>query len=293
MGFHDRGYAFSDRGRAPDWTAVMTIVLATVAVFVAALVAADRLPIEEWLALWSDVPWHPWRAFELVTYGLVHEPLGPGRPFPWHLVGNMVTLWFFGRAVEDLVGRAEFYRFYVAALVIGGLAWLVSVNLPAPSRMPVPLIGASGAVLAVLAAFIWNFPHTTVLMWGVLPVPAWALGILYVVWDVQGAADGGGNVAHVTHLAGGVFGLLYAWRGWDLGSLADRPRRLLARLRGGRRGMRIVGADEADEDAEPLQDAVDRILEKISRSGSASLTPAERDTLARASRRLKERQRTP
>jgi membrane associated rhomboid family serine protease len=291
MGIHDRGYSFSDRGRSPEWTAVITLVVATVAVFVACLVAADRLPIEGWLALWSDVARHPWRAFELLTYGFVHQPVGPGQPFPWHLVGNMLTLWFFGRAVEDLVGRAEFYRFYLTALVVGGLAWLVSVNLPAPSPVPVPLIGASGAVLAVLAVFVWNYPHTTVLIWGILPVPAWALGILYVVWDLQGAAHGGGNVAHVTHLAGAAFGLLYAWRGWDLGGLVDGPRRLLARLRGRRRGMRVVRSDEDDD--EPLQDAVDRILEKISRSGSSSLTPAERDTLARASRRLKDRQQTP
>jgi hypothetical protein len=56
--------------------------------------------------------------------------------------------------------------------------------------------------------------------------------------------------------------------------------------------MRVVRSDD-DDDVEPLQDVVDRILEKISRSGSSSLTPAERDTLARASRRLKDRQRTP
>jgi membrane associated rhomboid family serine protease len=291
MGLHDRGYSTSVRGRPSEWTAVVTLIVATVAVFVACLVVADRLPIEEWLALWSDVARHPWRAFELVTYGFVHQPVGPGQSFPWHLVGNMLMLWFFGRAVEDLVGRAEFYRFYVTALVVGGLAWLVSVNLPAPSPVPVPLIGASGAVLAVLAVFVWNYPHTTVLIWGILPVPAWSLGVLYVVWDLQGAAHGGGNVAHVTHLAGAAFGLLYAWRGWDLGGLADGPRRLLARLRGGRRGMRVVRSDEDDD--EPLQDSVDRILEKISRSGSSSLTPAERDTLARASQRLKDRQRMP
>jgi membrane associated rhomboid family serine protease len=291
MGFHDRGYSYSDRGRLPEWTAVITLIVATVAVFVACLVSAERLPIEGWLALWSDVAWHPWRAFELLTYGFVHQPVSPGQSFPWHLVGNMLTLWFFGRAVEDLVGRAEFYRFYMTALVVGGLAWLVSVNLPAPSPVPVPLIGASGAVLAVLAVFVWNYPHTTVLIWGILPVPAWALGILYVVWDVQGAAHGGGNVAHVTHLAGAAFGLLYAWRGWNLGGLADGPRRLLARLRGRRLGIRVVHSDEDDDGS--LQDAVDRILEKISRSGSSSLTSAERDTLARASRRIKDRQRTP
>ena len=154
--------------------------------------------------------------------------------------------------------------------------------------------------MAVLAVFIWYFPRQTVLLWGVLPVPAWALGILYFVSDVQGAAAGGGNVAHVAHVAGAIFGLLYAWRGWQLGDLTD----VLAAFR--RRRMRVVRPD--DDTTSPrrppapprdasrldadLQQEVDRILEKISRSGESSLTSAERDTLTQASRRLKERSRS-
>jgi hypothetical protein len=147
----------------------------------------------------------------------------------------------------------------------------------------------------VLAVFIWYFPRQTVLLWGVLPVPVWALGVLYFLSDLQGAATGGGNVAHVAHLAGATFGGLYAWRGWDLTDLLELPSRLWRRTR-----MRVVRPDDDgparrpradDEDDETLQQAVDRILEKISRSGASSLTPDERDTLTRASRRLKERSR--
>jgi hypothetical protein len=102
-------------------------------------------------------------------------------------------------------------------------------------------------------------------------------------------------VAHVAHLAGATFGGLYAWRGWDLTDLLELPSRLWRRTR-----MRVVRPDDDgparrpradDEDDETLQQAVDRILEKISRSGASSLTPDERDTLTRASRRLKERSR--
>ncbi|NDC53056.1 MAG: rhomboid family intramembrane serine protease [Planctomycetia bacterium] len=298
MGFSDRGYYRPEPSASflQEWTGVLTIVVANVAIWVANLLGGNEVRVNDFLALEGDLPQHLLKAWELVSYGFVHDAHNP-----WHLVFNMLALWFFGRDVEEIMGRAEFFRFYVTAIVVAGIAWLVSVQaghaLQAPRMF---LVGASGAVMAVLAVFIWNFPRTTVLLWGVLPVPAWALGILYLVSDVQGAAAGGGNVAHVAHVGGAVFGLLYAWRGWHMGGLGD----LAASLR--RRRVRVVRPeDEFDRPRRPpapprepprldaeLQEEVDRILEKISRSGESSLTAPERETLTRASHRLKERTRT-
>ena len=298
MGFSDRGYYRSEPSNSflQEWTGVLTIIVANIAVWVANLLGANEFPVNRFLALEGDLPQHLLKAWELVTYGFVHDSQNP-----WHLVFNMLALWFFGREVEEIMGRAEFFRFYVTAIVLAGLAWLVSVQFGQPLQAPrMFLVGASGAVMAVLAVFIWYFPRQTVLLWGVLPVPAWALGILYFVSDVQGAAAGGGNVAHVAHVAGAIFGLLYAWRGWQLGELTN----VLATFR--RRRMRVVRPDddatsprrppapprEASRLDADLQQEVDRILEKISRSGESSLTSAERDTLTQASRRLKERSRS-
>lgn len=298
MGFSDRGYYRPESSNAflQEWTGVLTIIVANIAVWVANLLGANEFPVNRFLALEGDLPQHLLKAWELVTYGFVHDSQNP-----WHLVFNMLALWFFGREVEEIMGRAEFFRFYLTAIVLAGLAWLVSVQVGQPLQAPrMFLVGASGAVMAVLAVFIWYFPRQTVLLWGVLPVPAWALGILYFVSDVQGAAAGGGNVAHVAHVAGAIFGLLYAWRGWQLGDLTN----VLAAFR--RRRMRVVRPDDAatsprQPPAPPrdasrldadLQQEVDRILEKISRSGESSLTSAERDTLTQASRRLKERSRS-
>lgn len=298
MGFSDRGYYRSEPSNSflQEWTGVLTIIVANIAVWVANLLGANEFPVNRFLALEGDLPQHLLKAWELVTYGFVHDSQNP-----WHLVFNMLALWFFGREVEEIMGRAEFFRFYVTAIVLAGLAWLVSVQVGQPLQAPrMFLVGASGAVMAVLAVFIWYFPRQTVLLWGVLPVPAWALGILYFVSDVQGAAAGGGNVAHVAHVAGAIFGLLYAWRGWQLGELTN----VLATFR--RRRMRVVRPDDdATSSRRPpapprdaprldadLQQEVDRILEKISRSGESSLTSAERDTLTQASRRLKERSRS-
>jgi membrane associated rhomboid family serine protease len=298
MGFSDRGYYRSEPSNSflQEWTGVLTIIVANIAVWVANLLGANEFPVNRFLALEGDLPQHLLKAWELVTYGFVHDSQNP-----WHLVFNMLALWFFGREVEEIMGRAEFFRFYMTAIVLAGLAWLVSVQVGQPLQAPrMFLVGASGAVMAVLAVFIWYFPRQTVLLWGVLPVPAWALGILYFVSDVQGAATGGGNVAHVAHVAGAIFGLLYAWRGWQLGELTN----VLATFR--RRRMRVVRPDddatsprrpsapprEAPRLDADLQQEVDRILEKISRSGESSLTSAERDTLTQASRRLKERSRS-
>jgi hypothetical protein len=292
MGFADRGYYRSESPSfMEEWTGVLTIIVANVAVWVANLLGADEFPLNRFLALGGDLPNHLLKAWELVSYGFVHDSQNP-----WHLVFNMLALWFFGREVEAIMGRAEFLRFYFTAIVIAGLAWLVSVQIGSPLFAPgMSLRGASGAVMAVLAVFIWYFPRQTVLLWGVLPVPAWALGVLYFVSDLQGAASGGGQVANVAHLAGAIFGGLYAWQGWNLGLFTDlRERFRRSRMRVVRPEDEAPGGRVADArsqsalDAE-LQEAVDRILEKISRSGEGSLTNDERDTLTRASRRLKER----
>jgi membrane associated rhomboid family serine protease len=291
MGFSDRGYYRYDNSyrSASDWTAVITLIIANVAVWVLNLLADNQF--NEMLALNGALSQHLWEIWRLVTYGFAHD-FGS----PWHLAFNMLAIFFFGRAVEQVLGRAEFYRFYFSSIVIAGLAWVVSVNFFSGGMPPgrTYLIGASGGVMAVLAVFVWYFPRQEVLIWGVLPVPAWALGILYFVSDLQGAANGGGNVAHVAHIGGAVFGLLYAWRGWSLTGLAD----VGSRLRQMRRRFKVVRPEDDfgrgrhdDEDEVSLQAKVDDILEKISRSGESSLTADERDTLTRASRRFKGRSR--
>jgi membrane associated rhomboid family serine protease len=297
MGYQDRGYYRSPTsGFAPEWSAVNAIIAINVAVWLANFILAGdlfreffslKVSVNELLCLRSDLPSQLWRFWALLTYGFLHDDRAP-----WHLLFNMLTLWFFGRPVEAITGRAEFVRFYLTAIVVAGLAWLISERLggggPA-SR----LVGASGGVMAVLAAFIWYYPRQTVLIYGIIPVPAWALGILYFLSDLQGAGTQS-NVAHVAHLAGAGFGILYAWRGWNLDGLTEAPARWWSGLK--RQRLRIVRPDDdsdrrvaGDQDEPPLEQEVDRILEKIARSGEASLTQAERDTLTRASRRLKNR----
>ncbi|MFM7074777.1 MAG: rhomboid family intramembrane serine protease [Planctomycetaceae bacterium] len=298
MGFQDRGYYRSPGGGfAPEWSAVNTIIAVTAAVWLANFILAGdlfrelvslKVSLNDLLCLRSDLPIHLWKFWTLLTYGFLHDDRTP-----WHILFNMLTLWFFGRPVEAIMGRAEFLRFYGTAIMMAGLVWVIGERLGGSDGAS-RLVGASGGVMAVLAAFIWYYPRETVLIYGVLPVPAWLLGVFYLFMDLEGAGDRSSTVAHVAHLAGAAFGILYAWRGWSLDGLTAAPARLLANLR--RQRLRIVRPDDEpagrlgdDRDEPPLEQEVDRILEKIGRSGEASLTAAERDTLTRASRRLKDR----
>jgi membrane associated rhomboid family serine protease len=311
MGFQDRGYYRSPRaaGGMADWSAVNTIIAVNVAVWLANFILAGDLfreaislpvSLNDFFCLKADLFQKPWQAWQLLTYGFLHA--GPSLSQPgveysiWHIVFNMLTLWFFGRPVEGVTGKAEFIRFYCVAIVLSGLAWVVGENVIPHDQGTLPvLVGASGGVYAVVAVFIWYYPRDTILIYGVLPMPAWALGVLLLVLDVSGTVSQKSNVAHVAHLAGAAFGIVYAWRRMDFSALTDWPGQLLAKLRTPR--LRILRPEDdpsgrsGDSDADniPLEEEVDRLLEKISRSGEASLTPAERDALARASRRLKDR----
>lgn len=294
MGFQDRGYL--RQRQAPfmaDWTGVMLVIVLNVSLWLLNFVLDSgllpfRRSLDELFCLRADGNRGLLEVWRLLTYGFLHDPQSP-----WHLLFNMLGIWFFGREIEALMGRAEFLRFYCTAIVLAGLAWVASVRLAGGDGAP--LIGASGGVMAVLAVFIWYFPTQTVLIYGVLPVPAWALGLLLFFGDVSGATDKESHVAHVAHLAGAAFGILYAWQRWDLSGLTGLPGRLVGplfdRLFSRRTRMRVVRPDDDDGDDGPsLEVEVDRILAKISRSGESSLTPEERRTLTRASRRFRDRE---
>ncbi len=134
-----------------------------------------------------------------------------------HLGGNMLFLWIFGNNVEDAMGSVKFTLFYLA----GGIAALLLQVIVSPSSQ-VPTVGASGAIAAVLGAYIVLYPRARVVtvifiifFFTILELPALVvLGIwflqqaLFGYFDLANPAGGGGGVAYFAHIGGFVFGLL-------------------------------------------------------------------------------------
>lgn len=125
-----------------------------------------------------------------------------------HLLVNMLGLLFFGTAVEKELGSKEFLLYYLLTGFLAGLfsfaAYLVS------GGGFIPMLGASGAIFAVLLAFATLDPDAQILIWGVIPVRAPVMVLVYTAIEVLSQIFGAqSSVAHLTHLAGFGFGWLY------------------------------------------------------------------------------------
>ena len=130
-----------------------------------------------------------------------------------HLLGNMWFLWLFGAAVEGRLKTFSFLTVYIAAGLAGSLAHHYFVGLQAPD---IPTLGASGAIMGVLGAALYMFPHGKIttfwfffFRWGTFDVAMWVVAVFYLGGDFLSAMLGAETgVAHLAHLGGALGGFL-------------------------------------------------------------------------------------
>jgi membrane associated rhomboid family serine protease len=136
-----------------------------------------------------------------VTYMFMHGNIQ-------HILFNMLGLFIFGIHIERQMGSKEFLLYYFVTGAFAGIFSFIMYYLT--GNIIVILMGASGALYAVLLAYAVFFPTSMIYIWGILPLraPVMVLGytVLSLLFIITG---GGGNVAHLTHLAGFIFGWLY------------------------------------------------------------------------------------
>lgn len=151
--------------------------------------------------------------WQFVTYMFVHGGI-------WHLFSNMLGLFIFGSAVERSVGTREFLLFYFLTGTLSGIASFFVFLLTGTNAI---LLGASGALYALMLLFSVIYPRAVILVFGILPVRAPVLVLLYFAIELFSQMGSyGGSVAHMTHLSGLVFAFLYClirlrikpWEAW-------------------------------------------------------------------------------
>jgi len=196
-----------DASRRPGGSAIVTILLIVTNawVFFQEMQGGNRF-----VNTWSVIPYritHGQHTITLLTSMFMHAS--------WmHIIGNMIFLWAFGPAMEDAMGHFTYLVFYLA----GGLIAMMGQVLGSPNSH-VSCLGASGAIAAVMGAFIVTYPRDRIrtLVWIIIficvtYIPAlWLIGfwIITQLFDFGALAEANtGGVAYLAHICGFAFGLV-------------------------------------------------------------------------------------
>lgn len=140
--------------------------------------------------------------YRIVSHAFVHGDYT-------HLLVNAFVLWQFGSRLESHMLTMPVSGSFIM-LYLGGIAFAAIPGMAKHHNNPsYRSLGASGAVSAVLIAYILHYPTAQLLLFFVVPMPAFLAGILFFVYEHQMNNRSRGNIAHDAHLWGGIFGLLF------------------------------------------------------------------------------------
>jgi len=199
----------TDASRRPVHFPIVTasIILANFIVWGLELHGGDAFVLR-WSAIPADITsGHHW--ITILTAMFLHGSWS-------HILGNMVFLWAFGPEIEDSMNPLRYLVFYIA----GGLVAMLAQVLVVPSST-VPSLGASGAIAAVMGAFLVTYPGDQIrsiliififvritLVPAALLIGVWFLIQLFHAGSIASVQTGG--VAYVAHVAGAIFGAVTA-----------------------------------------------------------------------------------
>jgi membrane associated rhomboid family serine protease len=229
----------------------------------------------------------PWTVF---TYFFTHEEI-------FHILFNMLFLYWFGKLIDEYLGNRRLINLYILGGLAGGVLYLLMYNLipyyQVRSSFP-GMIGASGAVYAVVVGAATLMPNYTFFLFLLGPVRIKYIAAFYVILSFAQSigSNAGGNIAH---LGGALLGFIFVRqlkKGTDLGQPLTNMAEGIKKLFNRKPAMKVTyhRRDTTRPSYNttaytPNQDEIDAILDKISRSGYESLTKEEKQKLFRASQK--------
>ena len=234
------------------------------------------------------------RPWTLITYFFTHVNF-------FHILFNMLFLYWFGRLIREFLGDQKVLYLYVLGGISGGLLYMLIYNLLPQFSESVQytyMLGASAGVFAIVVGAAVFMPNYTMYLLLFGPVRIKYIAIFYVLlsfFSVPGENAGG----EIAHLGGAAIGFLYIrqlQRGNDLGawigstlaffkSFFVRQPKIKVSYSSGRKGPQPKAGKASTKDSVPDQEEIDSILDKISQSGYESLSKDEKQKLFNASKK--------
>ena len=233
---------------------------------------------------------HPWGIFTSIFshFGFLH------------FLFNMIFLYFSGRMFEQLFDQKRLLYTYILGGILGGFFEILAhMIFPALQGTATVVVGASGSIMAIFAAIAFYRPNMTVMLFGLFPIRIIIIAGIFILSDFVslGMND---DTAHFAHIGGVVLGMLSIRSMHSSGNIINRAQRLGDALQrffqqifqrkpkmkvhkgGGRTGK---SDEEFNLEAKERQQKIDKILDKISKSGYESLSKAEKDFLFQQSKK--------
>jgi len=231
-----------------------------------------------------EIVFQPW---SFVTYAFLHAGF-------WHLFWNMYLLYWFGLYVLNLFTSKRFLTIYLLGAINGGLFYVLAYNLfPVFNNISSNLMGASAAVLAIVI-FIATYTPDAIVRIFTFRIKLWQVGLVMVLLDLFQLPSSGNAGGLIAHMGGAIFGYVYAIhlkKGNDIGIWFENFMDLLVNLFKSNKYKHFKQVHKTKQSApkntkrNPTtnhQIKIDRILDKIGKSGYDSLTKAEKDFLFKA-----------
>ena len=164
--------------------------------FLLQMVVGSRITL--YLGLVPILIWKKYFLWQLFTYIFLHGGIS-------HILFNLLALWMFGGELENNWGSRKFLRYFLFCGIGAGICTVIF----SPYQF-IPVIGASGAIYGILLAYGWLFPNRLIYLYFLFPIPAKYMVIIFGLIELFSSTEGtGGGIAHLTHLGGLLFGLLY------------------------------------------------------------------------------------
>jgi membrane associated rhomboid family serine protease len=234
----------------------------------------------------SELFYKPWT---IITYAFMHADF-------FHLIFNCIGLYFTGKIFYMFFTEKQFITVYAYGIFAGAFLFLIAYNLlPAFSKEPAILMGASAAVLAILVAGATYSPNFIVNLFGIFPLKYWIIAALLAISYVSSISYNSNAGGHFAHIGGALIGFIYIkqlTKGSDIGIGFERfwdsltnyfsfkkksPLKTVYKNKTKKRSTKTATSSPNQQQRE-----IDGILDKISKSGYESLTKEEKDFLFKA-----------
>lgn len=246
-------------------------------------------PIKNALALYSapfKIIRQPW---SIVSHMFLHVGF-------WHIVWNMLLLFWFGRIVGDLLGDKRILPLYLLGGLFGACVFILwDQFLPGGSDGAVPALGASAAVMCIIWVAASTAPDYLIHLMFIGAVRLKYVALVLLFFDILRSAGNVNAGGHFAHLGGALFGILFVYllrKGTDLTSgfdIFDRDKRQVSKIKKTpRKKLKVVHSPTQEKPKAKTsnqQEELDRILDKINDKGYEKLTDEEKEFLYQASKK--------